>query len=463
DALTLSPVHLEMYEAAAEALATDALGPQRAKNLTCDLVAMGDACVKQTVTALAKRAYRRPVTDAEITDLTNLAAVAKMNGDDAETGLKLAIELMLISPNFIFRVELDPDPTSLTPHPLNEYELASRLSYFLWSSMPDDQLFAAADAGNLHTLSVLQSQIARMMKDDKANALVDNFSGQWLFTRGLQDVAPDATEFPMFDPPLKDAMTQETQLLFRDIAFGGVSADKLLNADFTYLNDRLATHYGLPLPGSATMKKVSVAGTPRGGLLSQGSILTVTSHADRTSPVNRGKAILTQILCATVPPPPQGVKTDLPSMMVGTTTRQLLESHRSNPTCAACHALMDPLGFGLENFDAVGAYRTTENGAPIDATGQYADAAKSNFSGAHELSALVAKDDRFAPCVAKQLYTYGLGREPVAGSGAMDPSTIDVLAYNFAKSGYQFATLLQQFISSDTFLKRRGDDTGGSP
>ncbi|HVR64352.1 MAG TPA: DUF1592 domain-containing protein [Polyangia bacterium] len=457
--LTLSPVQLEQYQQAAEALSDEALGINRAKLITCDVAA--DACVRTTLQNLATRAWRRPAQDAELGPYLDLIATAKSQGDGVDVGLKLALQALLISPDFLFRVELDPDPTSLTPHALSPYEIASRLSYFLWSSMPDEALFSAAAAGTLRTPAVLEAQIARMMKDPKAAALVQNFAGQWLYTRLIPDLQPDPTLFPKFDADLRASMRQETELLFRDIAFGGVPASALVNGTFTYVNDRLASHYGLPPVGSTDLKRVDLAANPqRGGFMGQATILAATSHPNATSPVNRGKWILNDLLCTDVPAPPNNVNTMLPPLPAGSTRRQQLEAHKQK-ACATCHQLMDPLGFGFENYDAVGAYRTMENGQPIDASGNYIDGTP--FSGIRQLGTLIAADPKFTACVASKLYTYALGRPPINTPGYMDPFIVDRAAKAFGSGGYQFQSLIQAIVASDTFQKRRGESAGGSP
>lgn len=458
-ALSLSPDQVALYHAAAEALSDAALGAGRAKLVTCDL-AMGDACVRTILKNFAKRAWRRPVADADLDRLMAVAATAKAHMDTTEAGLKLAVQAVLVSPNFVFRVELDPNPTSLTPHPLTSHELASRLSYFLWSTMPDDELFAAADAGNLHDKAVLTAQISRMLKHPKAAALVDNFAGQWLLTRQITETQVDATAFPKFDAALRTAMFGETQALFKEIALGGSSTADLLTAKYTFLNDRLANHYGLPAVGGTEMKKVMLTSTNRGGLLAAGSFLTVTSHPTRTSPVNRGKAVLSQLLCTEVPDPPPDVNAMIETSMNGATLREQLESHRANPKCATCHNMMDPLGFGLENYDAVGAYRETDNGKMVDSSGTYLDGQK--FSGVAELAKLVSADRRFSDCITTQLYIYALGRETATAAGHMDPRTLFDISAGFSSTGYKFETLVQRLVQADTFLKRRGEPaTGG--
>ena len=456
DLLTLSPVQMAQYQQAAELLSDEALGAARARIVTCD-VATGDACIRTTLRGFAKRAWRRPVTDAELDPYMALVTSAKPMGDTVDFGLKLAVQALLISPDFLFRVETDPDPASLTPHLLSHHEVASRLSYFLWSSMPDDALFAAADASTLRDGKVLQAQITRMLADPKAQALVQNFAGQWLYTRIISDLAQDKTLFPTFDTELKTAMRQETEMMFSDIAFGGTPADQLFVGNFTYLNDRLAAHYGLPAVGSKDLKKVTVTNNQRGGIMGQGTILASMSHPARNSPVLRGKWVLEDLLCMDVPAPPPDVNTALPPAPAGSTLRQQLEGHKEK-TCASCHKLMDPIGFGFENYDPVGKYRTTDNGQPVDSSGAYVDGKP--FNGIKELGAMVVGDPQFARCMASKLYTYALGRAPADTAGHMDPSTLDVLAWEFGKGGFHFDSLLLNIVVSDTFQKRRGE-TGG--
>jgi Protein of unknown function (DUF1592)/Protein of unknown function (DUF1588)/Protein of unknown function (DUF1585) len=346
---------------------------------------------------------------------------------------------------------------------LSPYEIASRLSYFLWSSMPDEALFSAAAAGTLRDPAVLKAQIARMMKDPKAAALVQNFAGQWLYTRLIPDLQPDPTLFPKFDADLRASMRQETELLFRDIAFGGVPASALVNGTFTYLNDRLAGHYGLPAVGSTDLKRVDLTGNPqRGGFMGQATILAATSHPNATSPVNRGKWILNDLLCTDVPAPPNNVNTMLPPLPAGSTRRQQLEAHKQK-SCATCHLLMDPIGFGFENYDAIGAYRTTDNGLAIDSSGNYVDGTP--FSGIRELGALISADPKFAACMASKVYTYALGRSPEDAPGLMDRWVLNDVSSAFKTTGYKFETLIQNIVAADTFQKRRGEPAvaGGSP
>ena len=464
DVLTLSPLHLSVYHTAAKALAAEALSnaTQRAALITCDL-AQGDSCVRQVLKGFAYRAWRRPIADAELDRMVAVVAVAKSNGDTAEVGLGLALRALLMSPHFVFRVELDQDPTSLAPHALSGFELASRLSYFLWSSTPDSALMASAESGALNTAATLKEQATRLLADARARSIIDNFAGQWLHLRAVDSLEPDHTLFPNVDAPLLGAMKSETELLFKDIAFQGTPLVQLLTANYTYLNDRLATHYGLPAVGSAELKKVDLSGNAqRGGFLTQGGFLTLTSHVNRTSPVVRGKWVLDELLCATVPPPPPNVNLAGVSMAKeqGLTQRQALEVHRADPTCNSCHQLMDPIGLGLENYDAVGVYRDMDAGKPIDANGQLPSG--ETFVGSKELAARVAAKPEFARCAARKLYSYALGRPPVETAGHMDGPTLDSLAQGLTSNNFSFAQLAEQIVTSPTFTSRRGEP-GGMP
>ncbi len=465
DVLTLSPLHLSVYRSAAIALVQEALGDaqKRAKLVACDLGAQGEACAREVLKGFGYRAWRRPLTDAELERYLTVVRSAAAQGDGYEQGLSLALRAMLMSPHFIFRVELDPEPTSLTPHPVGQYELAARLSYFLWSSTPDAALLASAEAGALSTPEALRDQAARLLKDERSRALVDNFAGQWLHLRALDTVQPDAKLFPDVDAGLLSAMKAESERIFRDIAFQGTPLIQLLTADYTYLNDRLAAHYGLPAVGSTELKRVSLVGNAeRGGLLTQGGFLTLTSHPNRTSPVVRGKWVLDELLCAHIPPPPPNV--DLGGVAnakeEGLTQRQALEKHRADPTCNSCHRLMDPIGLGLENYDAVGTFRTSDAGAPIDASGQLPTG--EDFSGAKQLASLIAQDPEFARCSAKKLYMYALGRAPDDSAQSLDGPTLNSLAEALLANNYSFNELVARIVSSPTFMTRRGEPVQGA-
>jgi hypothetical protein len=459
DVLTVSPLHLSSYNSAATALVAAALADttERAHLLTCDLTAGGATCARSALEAFVPRAWRREAASTEIDNLMTLVTLATSKGDTVEAGLQLALRAALLSPSFIYRPEIDPAPTSLTPHPLSDYELASRMSYFLWSSMPDDSLFAAAKAGNLHVAANLTSQVSRMLADPKAQALVDNFAGQWLFIRLVDDAAPDPTLFPAFNASLGSAFKQETQLLFHEFAFNGLPADQLLTANFTFVNDQLAKFYGMPAVGSTQMQRVDLSNNPqRRGLLSQAGLLLVNSHADRTSPVRRGKYVLSELLCTDIPPPPPSVNTKIVADTTGAKTlRQVLEAHIVDPSCASCHKLMDPIGFGMENYDAIGTYRTTDNSQPINASGTLPSA--ETFTGVVQLAPLIAKNPAFPPCLASKLYTYALGRGVDTDPTQMDATTLAALAAAFSKGGLKFQDLVGGVITSAPFLNRRGE------
>jgi hypothetical protein len=429
--------------------------PARDRILVCQPdPAAPEECARRILSAFARRAWRRPVSDGELARLLAHIDVARAQGEDVERGLELAVAAALSSPNFLFRFEFDPDPESLEPHPLGDYELASRLSYFIWSSMPDDELLEAADAGTLHERDVLAAQVDRMLADGKADALVENFAGQWMNLRALADHEVDATAFPDFTDALRDDMVTETKLLFRDFISGERPVSELLTAEYTYLNDRLAEHYGLEPPAGGDFARVSLAGGERRGLLGQGSILTVTSVQTRTSPVKRGKWVLEQLLCSAPPPPPPGVPPLDGETDVTGSIRDRMEAHRANPVCAACHQAMDPIGFALEHFDGVGAWRDKDGEYDIDATGTLPDG--TSFDGAVELAQVLANDPRFPRCLTRKLMTYALGRGMEAG----DQPLVDAVAREFVRGGLRLPDLVRAIALSDAFLYRRGEPAG---
>jgi hypothetical protein len=428
-------------------------GSARDRIMVCDPATTGhDECADDILRGFAYRAWRRPPTDAEVDRLREFVTLAEGQGDDFETGIRLALQATLLSPHFIYRVEIDPAPTSLEPHLLTDFELASRLSYFIWSSMPDDELLAAADAGLLRDPSEIEAQALRMLDDPKARALVDNFAGQGLFTRDVAEVAPDYMLFPTFDDELREAMRLETETFFQSFLEDDLPVTEMLTADWGFVNDRLAEHYGMTPPGSTTPTRVTLPADRR-GLLGQGSVLTVTSHAARTSIVKRGRWILEQLLCEPPPPPPPGVDTTIDTTGATGTLRERMEAHRANPTCAGCHSRMDPLGFALEHFDAVGAWRELDNGEPIDATGTLLPQG-ADFDGAVELSGALAEDPRFPACVTRQLYTYALGRGPELS----DDPYLQRITEGFASDGYQLRALIVGIVTSDPFRMRHGEE-----
>lgn len=465
DVLTLSPLHLSVYHAAARELVSEALqnAGERAKLVSCDLT-QGDVCLRQVLKGFAYRAWRRPVTDAEVERLMSVVGVARANGDTDETGLQLALRAVLLSPHFIFRVELDADPASPAPHALGAYELAARLSYFLWSSTPDAPLLASAETGALLSAAALGEQVTRLLADARAQALVDNFAGQWLHLRAIDTLAPDAKLFPNVDAPLLGAMRREAELLFRDVAFQGAPLPQLLTANYSYVNASLATHYGLSgVTGSEPVRVDLSANAQRGGLLTQAGFLTLSSHVNRTSPVVRGRWVLDELLCQSPPPPPPNVNLAGIAMAKeqGLTQRQALEQHRADPQCAGCHQLMDPIGLGLENYDAVGQYRELDAGKLIDAAGKLPNG--DAFTGAKELEARLAQSPQFARCAISKLYTYALGRPPVTGPEHLDGPTLDALVQTLSTSNYSLSAVIHQIVTSPTFTSRRGEPPGAMP
>jgi hypothetical protein len=411
------------------------------------------AGARDVLAEFTRRAWRRPVTAAELDGLVSLFKMADARGDAFPAAMKLPMKAVLVSPNFLFRGETQPDPDNpKSVHPIDEYALASRLSYFLWSSMPDDELLDLAGRGELR--KNLDAQVKRMLASPKSEALVDNFAGQWLQIRNLQFVAPDKDQFPDFDEELRDAMMKETQLFFSSIMRQDSSVMDFITADYTFVNERLAKHYGIPNITGSDFQKVSLANTPRRGLLAQASILTITSNPTRTSPVKRGKWVLDNLLGQPPPPPPP----DVPALKddgkpVTGTLRQQMEAHRVNPTCMSCHSQMDPLGFGLENFDAIGKIRTKDGEFPIDVSGQLVTG--ETFNGTAELTKILSttKRDDFIRCLSDKMLTYALGR----GTEFYDRPAIDKITEGLDSDGDKFSRLITEVVNSLPFQDRRGD------
>jgi hypothetical protein len=450
DALSISPLSFAAYETAADTLATNALANPAI--MTCDGTgaAGANACATQIIAPFLKRAWRRPVTTDEVAGLAALVQVAAMQSQPFSQGIQLAIKAALLSPNFLFRVELDPDPTSTTPHVLSDYELASRLSYFLWSSMPDDALLASADSGKLSSsMTELDAQVARMLADSKSRAMLDNFASEWL-NHTLANAKPDPTLFPAWNEDLRAAMAEETKQFVGSFLFGDQSLKDMMDASFTYVNGTLASYYGVTGVTGADFVRVQTPATShRGGIFTQGSILTMTSIATRTSPVRRGEWVLTDILCDPPPPPPPNVPS-LPAVVTTGTMRQQLAQHRADPACASCHTEMDPIGLAFEHYDAIGRWRDTDNGVAIDTTGTLLDG--SNFDGAAQLAALIKEDPRFISCTTGKLFSYALGREPQA----YDSVRVDALGRGLADTQYRAKSLITNIIHNDAFRMRHG-------
>lgn len=411
---------------------------------------------REVLTRLLRRAYRRPPTDSELMRLTALVDAMQADGGKWEAAIQQAIKIVLCSPKFLFRVELDDRPQSPEPRPLDEFQLASRLSYFLWSTMPDDELFELAASQQL--TAQLDLQVKRMLADPKANQLVRNFALQWLQVQRLERFSPDAALFPAFNDELRAAMLQETELFFASVMREDRSLLDLLDADYTFLNESLARHYGVtgedgkPIKGPA-FQRVTLSNRQRGGLLTQASVLTVTSNPTRTSPVKRGRWVLEQILGEPPPPPPPNVP-ELPNDQKAITSgslRQRLEIHRQSPACANCHAKMDPIGFALENYDAVGAFRIKDGDFDVDASGEFADGTR--FQGPEDLKSIMKeKRDLFARCLTEKMLTYALGR----GLEYYDRRPVQQIVTRLAEQDYKFSVLITELVRSDPFRLRRG-------
>ncbi|MFO0825566.1 MAG: DUF1592 domain-containing protein [Gemmataceae bacterium] len=438
--------------------------------LACDPKASVAEQSRQVLERFATRAYRRPATKDEVDRLVKLGESLLLKGEKWETAMQFAMTAALCSPKFLFRVELDDRPDSADPHAIDEYQLASRLSYFIWASMPDAELFDLAAKKQL--TANLDAQVKRMLRDPKAKALTEYFVMQWLQLQPLRNSTPDPKKFPQFNEQLRSAMVQETKLFFEEVVREDRSILSILDADFTYLNALLARHYGITdtagnfngqnpktrKPGGRPFQneqfvRVDLKDTGRGGILTQASVLTVTSNPGRTSPVKRGRWVLEQILGTPPPPPPANVpelEKDGKPVNAGT-LRQQMEAHRKNPACANCHAKMDGLGFGLENFDAIGAFRTKDGDLPIDSSGELPGNVK--FNGPSELKQiLLGKKDLFARCLTEKLMIYGLGR----GLDYYDRRAVDKITAELAKHDYKLSVLVTEIVKSDPFRMRRG-------
>jgi mono/diheme cytochrome c family protein len=417
------------------------------------------ACARRVIEPLVRRAYRQNTSEADLAPLMEFYQAGRSEGT-FDTGIQRALQAILSSPRFVFRAERDPvnaRPGSV--HPVSDIELASRLSFFLWSSIPNDALLAVASQGSLAKPDVLARQVRRMLADPKAQALTKNFAGQWLHLRNVQSVLPNSDEFPDFDDSLRQSLLRETEMLVESVIREDRNVTDLLTADYTFLNERLARHYGIPNIYGSHFRRVALTGDSRRGMLGHGSILALTSHAERTSPVVRGKWVLENILGTPPPPPPP----EVPSLMENQpgekprTLRERMAQHRANPTCAGCHKLMDPIGFALENFDAVGAWRTNEAGGPIDASAELPDGTA--VSGAASLrSALVKRPDVFVTTMTEKMLTYAIGR----GLTYRDMPAVRAIVRDAAGQQYRFSAVVLGIVNSAPFRMRMGSEREGS-
>ena len=412
--------------------------------------------VRENLRPLMRRAFRRPVTDDEINRFVPLVESAVSQGETFERGMQFALQGVLCSPNFLFRVEADANPNDpKARHEITQFELATRLSYFLWSSMPDDELLTLAEKNELRQPDVIQQQVKRMLKDQRSEALVENFALQWLNLRSLDELIPDPTKFPDYSPQLREDMLRETTKFFEHVLREDLSTLELLDGKFTFVNERLAKHYGLADVQGDEFRKVSLDGVRgRAGMLTQASILTVTSNPGRTSPVKRGKWIMENILGTAPPPPPPNVPSleETQKAKPDATLREQLKLHRETAICNSCHRQMDELGFGFEHFDAIGHWRDRDGQHDVDASGILPSGDK--FNGSTELIAILkGRSKQFSRCLAEKLMTYAIGR----GLEYYDRCAVDKLLDTHATDGYRFSTLITQIVLSEPFQMRRGD------
>lgn len=427
--------------------------PSRAKILVCD-PKTGAACVDRILSTLARRAYRRPVTRAEVTSLTRFVNMAVADGQSVEHGLALAIQAMLVSPHFLFHLERDLHPSDpARPHRITDIELASRLSYFIWNSMPDEELLSLAERRQLSDPKVLDAQVSRLLADPRASAMAENFAGQWLEVRNLDSIKPDPQKFAAWGPDLRDAMKTETRMFFDAILRDNRPIGEFINARYTFLNETLAKHYGISGVTGPEFRRVELTSPERGGVLSHGSVLAVSSYPTRTSVVIRGKYVLQNILGTPPPPPPPNVPA-LDEDAVGTagSLRAQMEKHRTNAICASCHSRMDPLGFALENYDAIGKWRTEDGGFPIDTSGVLPNG-KSFSSPAEMREVLSSMLPEFSRALTEKMLTYALGR----GLQRYDRPTLNTITKRLADNGYGLQTLVHEVTRSFPFQSRRAE------
>lgn len=411
---------------------------------------------RENLRPFLRRAFRHPVTDEDVNRFAGIVDRLTAKGEMFATGMQVAVMGALVSPQFLFRIESDRNPNDPGDrHPLNDFELASRLSYFLWSSMPDEELFAHAERGDLHTDAVIEHQVKRMLADPKSQALVDNFAEQWLQLRILNDVQPDPQKFPEFNAELREDLKQETRRFFLHVVREDRSVLDFLDGRYTFVNERLARHYGLNGVSGNEFRLVSLEGKGRAGLLTQGSILTLTSNPDRTSPVKRGKWVMEVLLNQPPPPPPPNAPqlAETAKARPEMTLRQQLELHRQNAACASCHRVMDQLGFGIENFDAIGRWRDKDGQQPLDTRGDIPGGG--SFNGPIELASVLRKKQRdFSESLTEKLLTYALGR----GLEFYDQCATDRIIQTLMERDFKFSVLVTEIAKSEPFRMRRGEE-----
>ena len=435
-----------------EVVATGPLDQQRDPSVASErILACEDEeqarCAEEIIANFGRRAWRRPLTDVEFAAKMSLYGAARNLGGSFEEGLGTAIQGILLSPNFIYRVERD---VAAGPQPLNPYELATRLSYFLWSSTPDDELLERAADGTLSQPAVLEAQARRLLSDPRANALVDNFAGQLMYVRAIADTAPSIEDYPSWDVGLQGSMEDEMRLFLREVLLSDASMMAIFTADWTWADARLGEHYGIEVPALPGFHRVSLEGSKRQGLLTMGGLLTANSYPTRSSPVKRGRWVLENLMCASPPPPPAGIADSFPDIdESGLSQREIMELHRADPVCASCHASMDPIGFSMEHFDGIGAYRDAdEGGRPVASDAELPDGTA--FDDVRGLSDYLAENPQVHSCLVDKAFTYGLGRGPIQS----DAPYLAQIEREFAWSNYRFGELVVAITLSEPFRKR---------
>jgi hypothetical protein len=432
--------------------------PSRRAIFVCQpkVQAAENACATKILSRMARLAYRRPATERDVRTLLEFFASGREDGGSFDSGIQYALERLIVDPDFLLRVHRDPVSVAAgrTAYRLSDLEVASRLSFFLWSSIPDERLLEAAERGQLTTPAVLEQQVRRMLADPRAtDALVNNFAAQWLNLRRVGDVLVDPDRYPDFDDNLLQAFKKETELFVASTLREDRSVKELLNATYTFVNERLARHYGIPGVYGSRFRRVTLTNPDqRGGLLAEGALLATTSYPDRTSPVLRGKWLVNNIFGLPVPPPPPGVDTNLADKPGAkpVSMRERLAEHRANPSCASCHSIIDPLGFALENFDAIGGWRTIdESGKPVDANGTTVSGAKvEGLSGLRAL--LLEQPEQFPRTVTEKLMAYALGRR----LEYYDRPTVRRIVRDAAARDYRWSSLILGIVESPAFLMR---------
>lgn len=451
-AMTMSPRQLENYYDAARELAAEAFaGPGRDRIVECTLDAADVSCAQASIENFGLRAFRRPLSADEQGRFLGLYEEAIELGETPDDAMRLVVQAMLAAPQFLYRVEFDADPSDPTPHPVSDYELASRLSYALWSSMPDDELFSLAAAEQLHNVAVLEAQVDRMLEDDRAEMLATNFAAQWLGSRRLDGHTASPELFPGYTPELAQSMQREMELYFLEFLHADLDYADFLTTDVNFVDATLAAHYGYPAPAGDGFEQVQVPDDGRQGAIGLAGFLTHTSRDTRSSPIIRGKWILDAVWCVPLELPEDLVVDDLPQAEEGEgelSVRETIEQHRADPACSPCHNLMDPIGLSLEHFDAIGQPRTEyTDGLPIDSSGELPSGAV--VSDLASLSDELSADARFVPCAAQKFNTYALG-------ASTNSAYLDHIVARWSERGTTLRNLIKTSITSDTFLMRRG-------